>query len=657
VISRGQKQGEKVKEYEIKDYAIIGNCETAALINTDGGIDWLCLPAFDGPSFFGAILDREKGGEFYIRPAISYRTERHYVDDSAILVTRFITDRGIVELRDFFVIARKKNSRFYDFTLLQPARKLIRTVRLVEGNELPMEIAVRARPDYGRKTIHWQKKSGASISDEAVFYSDLDLKLDGGDLTVRFSITQGKGHYVICDYGKEHSEPDPEQIERWYRLTESFWREWNLFNYYRGPYQTIIRRSAVTLKLLTYASTGAFVAAPTTSLPESFGGEQNWDYRYVWVRDTSLFIDAFFRLGYSGEAKAFFQFITRQCMTEHEQCMGQGKRPEAMIKVLYGIRPESLTEEQYLDHLSGYRSSKPVRIGNRAANQFQIDNYGHLLQTLYYFKQTGGEINAKMKGLAEEMVKDVLEHWQKPDNGIWEMPEKKNYTYGKMMAWVALQRASALGLGRGKDLEAVSDEIQKQVIEKGIKEENGREYLLESYESNDVDAGGLLGFTSGFLQERYASGTREQIEKHLAAGPFVYRNQEQRYQWKEGAFLLCSFWRINHLIREGEMSAAEDLLKEILKHASPLGLYAEEMDPATGEFMGNFPQGFSHLGLIMTILNLEAAKKDSRYSAMPDEKKFSRLGATVGWKGVVSGFLRVPGTIPLLWSGQSKWPG
>lgn len=531
-----------IKEYAIKDYALIGNCETAALINPDGGIDWLCLPAFDGPSIFGALLDREKAGEFYISSSIPYRVERRYIDNTAILSTRFVTDRGIVDLLDYFVIARKRSARFYDLTSLEPTQKLVRNIRFVAGSEVPMEIVVRSRPDYGRRKSQWEKKNGAFITEGAAFYSDLNLKLENGDLAGRFSLAGTQEHYVICDYGTNASRPDREQIKRWYHVTESFWREWNLFNYYRGPYQNQVRRSAVTLKLLTYAPTGAVVAAPTTSLPETFGGEQNWDYRYVWVRDTALIMDAFFRLGYSGEAQAFFRFIANKCMDDHQACMQKQQRPEAMIKVLYGIRPGSATEEKFLDHLSGYRDSRPVRIGNRAADQFQIDNYGHLLQAFYYFKKTGGSMTSRMRYLAGEMINDVLQRWPEADNGIWEMPEKRNYTYGKMMAWAALQRSRALGLGNKEDLESTARKIRDQVLEKGIKNENGREYLAESYEMDDVDAGGLLGFTSGFLPERYAAGTREQIEQMLADGPFLYRNQEQRYQWKEGAFLLCSFW-------------------------------------------------------------------------------------------------------------------
>jgi len=597
------------KEYAIKDYSLIGNCETAALINPDGGIDWMCLPAFDGPSIFGALLDRGKGGEFYIRPAIPFRSERSYLADTAIFVTRFITDRGTLELKDFFVIAREKGARFYDFTALYPTRKLVRTFTLIAGDEIPIEIAIKARPDYGRKKMNWQQTRHGYILDEAAFYSDLPLEQKGDDVFVSLSLKRGSRHHVVCDYGEENSAPKPAQVESWYQVTESFWKEWNLFNYYRGPYQAMVRRSAVTLKLLTYAPTGAFVAAPTTSLPETFGSEQNWDYRYVWVRDTSLFIDAFFRLGYSGEAQAFFKFMARRCTLEREQFIDKEKRNETSIKVLYGIRPESVTEEKYLDHFTGYRNSKPVRIGNRAADQFQIDNYGHLLQAMYYFKCTGGKFTPHMQELAEDMVRDVLNHWQEKDNGIWEMPAKRNYTYGKQMAWMALRRAVDMELLPNAELDKVSRKIKDQIMQKGIKTADGGPYLSESYESPDVDAAGLLAFTSGLISEDLARTTREQIERHLAVGPFLYRNQEQRHHWKEGAFLLCSFWYVNHLIKEDRLEQAEEALKKIMDRASPFGLFAEEIDPETGEFIGNFPQGFSHLGLIKTILNLEDAKK------------------------------------------------
>jgi GH15 family glucan-1,4-alpha-glucosidase len=646
-------------DYPIKDYAIIGNCETAALINPDGGIDWLCLPAFDSPSFFGALLDRERGGDFFIRPAGKYRVEREYIEDSAIFRTRFLTDSSIIELIDFFVIARDWKARFYDFTSLHPTRKLVRLLKLVSGEPVPIEFALRASPDYGRESPLWKRSSTDQFAYScriAKLYSNFPIKEQGSNLVGDFLAAGNTSYFTVLDYGEDHDRPDLEKISRWISITNSYWREWNLFNYYRGSYDTIIRRSAVTLKLLTYAATGAFVAAATTSLPERIGGEQNWDYRYTWVRDTSLFINTLFRLGYSGEAKAFIKFIEGQCHEEYGSPVPASPIEENALKVLYPIRPGSSTDERFLHHLRGYRQSTPVRIGNRAARQFQLDNYGHLLQAFYYFRHTGGKIDSKTRKLLDCLTKDVVRYWQNPDNGIWETPEKKHYTYGKIMAWIALERARTLDCGEGETSKSVSGRIREDVLSRGLAKTNGREFLADTYDGTAVDASCLLAFTNGFLPKTIAVSTREEIERNLIAGPFVYRNLEQRQKHKEGAFLLCTFWWISHLIQEGEVGRAEEILSQILDQVSPLGLLAEEIDPESGEFLGNFPQAFSHLGLIGTILNLEQCKKDPHYHLLADAQKFEKsIGATVGVKGVLSGFVRVPETFQLLFSKRSKW--
>jgi alpha,alpha-trehalase len=645
-------------EYPIKDYALIGNCETAALINPDGGIDWLCLPAFDSPSFFGALLDRQKGGEFFIRPGCTYRVEREYVDDSAILKTRFLTEKGAVQLTDFFVIARQRNSTFYDFTSLHPTQKLVRILKLESGNYVPIEVTVDARPEYGRDRISWTRLSDNSLqysSPMATFYSNIPMEDEGDQLIGHFLAESEQTYFTVLDYGTEPQPPALEDINRWLLITKSYWREWNLFNYYRGAYEKIIRRSAVTLKLLTNAASGAFVAAPTTSLPERIGGEQNWDYRYLWVRDTSLFINTMFRLGYSGEAKDFINFMTSRCQEEYELKIGSSEEAKA-IKILYPIKPGSSTDEHFLDHLGGYRGSTPVRVGNRAARQFQLDNYGHLLEAFYYFRQTGGKLSSKMMQLISRLTQDVLAYWQQPDNGIWEDPARRNYTYGKVMAWLALERAARLDPAQEIRLKETADRIKDDILTRGLAESGSSKFLADVYGGNSVDASCLLAFTNGFLRRDLAAKTRQEIEKILVSGPLVYRNLEQREKKKEGAFLLCSFWLINHLIREGELYRAEKVLTEIVGHVSLLGLFAEEIDPESGEFLGNFPQAFSHLGLIGTILNLEQAKRDPVFHSLADTDKFEHsVGATIGVKGVLAGFMRVPATFQLLFSRRSKW--
>ena len=646
-------------EYPIRDYGVIGNCETAALINSDGGIDWLCLPAFDSPSFLGALLDREKGGDFSIRPACNYRVEREYLDDSAILRTRFITDKGTIELTDFFVIARERASRFYDFTSLHPTRKLIRIVKSTGGDPVPIELALRASPDYGREKMVWRRSSADPVEYSCRttrFYSNFSVEEGDGKLRGGFLAERNRSYFAVVDYSDDPIRPDLEMIDRWLSITKSYWREWNLFNYYRGPHERIVRRSAVTLKLLTYAPTGAFVAAPTTSVPERVGGEQNWDYRYVWVRDTSLFINALFRLGYSGEAKAFLSFMEGQCQGKYRNEISSPSEETRSLKVLYPMKPDSSTDERFLYHLRGYRQSVPVRIGNRAARQFQLDNYGHLLEAFYYFRHTGGKIDAKTTKLLERLTREVVLYWQDPDNGIWETPAKKQYLYGKIMSWVALERAATLCPQQSTDLKNVCARIREDVFRRGLAKTDDQKFLADTYDGNGIDASCFLAFTAGFLPKNLAVSTRQEIEKQLVSGPFVYRNLEQREKHKEGAFLLCTFWWVSHLIQEGEVQRAEEILSQILAQASPLGLFAEEIDPETGEFLGNFPQAFSHLGLIGTILHLEQSKKDPHYHLLADTQKFEKsVGATIGVEGVLKGFMRVPATFQLLFSRRSKW--
>lgn len=637
-------------DYPIKDYALIGNCETAALINPDGGIDWLCLPAFDAPSFFGALLDRAKGGEFSIRPAGGYRVERRYVEDTAILETRFVTEQGTVRLTDFFVTARAPRARFYDFTSLHPTRKLVRLVELEKGAEAAVDLRVAARPDYGQRPPAWRRVDGGFECAEAALFSNLPLAEKDGDIALRFTLEAGRACFLVLDSGENRTPPDAETVRKWLGVTHAFWREWNLFNYYRGPHQSIIRRSAVTLKLLTYAPSGAIVAAPTTSLPERLGGDLNWDYRYTWVRDTALFINALFRLGYSGEARAYFEFITAARGRPTSDAAGA----DTDLGVLLPIRNHTSVDEEILDHLAGYRGSRPVRRGNGAEGQLQLDNYGHFLQSLFFWTHTGGKLDNEKRGMASEALAVLRRRWHEPDNGIWEPRDRRQRTYSKVSAWLALQRAGDLGLISAQETQKLCAEIHAQTMKCGVREREGRKYLAEHYGGDVIDATALLAFTTGFLSEPLARSTREEIEQRLGVGPWLYRSDTHR-ESGEGAFVLCSFWRIGQLIREGELARAEGLLEQIIAAASPLGLYSEEIDPVSGDFLGNFPQAFSHLGLIAAVLDLQQAKAKPRSAGRPDHEKFQRgVGRTIGVRGVLAGFWRAPKTFRLLFSNRSK---
>lgn len=633
-------------DYPIQDYGLTGNCETAALINPDGGIDWLCLPAFDRGSFFGALLDRENGGSLAMQPAESFTSRRRYLDDTAILKTHFTTANGSVALTDFFVVARDPKARFYDFTSLHPARKLVRIVRHESGSAMPMRLTIRARPDYARRQPAWRRIAGGHEMFETALFSSLSLGESGNDLIAEFSLEPGARHFLVLDFSDAREAPTFAAIDRWQQITEAFWREWNLFNYYRGPHRAIVRRSAVTLKLLTYAPTGAFVAAPTTSLPEVPGGAANWDYRYTWLRDTGLFIDTLFRLGYSGEAKAFLQFVVRQA---------QASEDGNSLGVLYAIDSGEVPAQAELPHLRGYLESRPVRTGNRARDQLQLDTSAHILEALFYFQHTGGKIDEPMQKLIDASIETLKKRWADPENGLWESIERRRYTYGKVMAWAGLTTAARLVPGRAEELRKICATIRAEVLAAGVHKRDDALVLAATFENDELDAASLLAFTSDFLPDDLARATREKIEEVLGPGELIFRNETLRAQG-EGAFVLCSFWLVNHLIKEGEISRAQQLLGALLRRASPLGLFAEEIDAASGNFLGNFPQAFSHLGLIGTILNLDLAQRRPKSARWSDHERFEKtVGPTVGWRGVLAGFWRVPQTLRLLFVSRSKW--
>ncbi len=451
----------------IRDYAIIGNCETAALIGPHGEIDWLCLPAFDSGSVFAALLDREHGGRFTFCPIEPFRVERRYQPDSAILETRFISDQGEVRLTDFFVIARSRQSRFYDFTSLHPTRKMVRLVEASPGASVAMRLKLASRPSYARQRALWQKRSdGGFDSEHTSVFANFPIELQGDDLLADIVVSHDTPLHVVLDYGDAPTPPDLSAIREWLRVTIAFWREWNLFNYYRGPHQAMVRRSAITLKLLTYAATGGFVAAPTTSLPEKEGGELNWDYRYTWLRDTAIFIQTLFGLGYSGEARAFLDFVVKKWMEQNEG--DKATSDLSSIDVLYPIDGQPVAEESTLPHLSGYAHSRPVRIGNAAQDQFQLDNYGHVLQSFFFFRHTGGKISATERKMLQQLTEEVVQFWSRADNGIWEVRQTSQFTYGKIMCWLALERARVLLGDQDGQFEKLAQTIRAYILDHGL---------------------------------------------------------------------------------------------------------------------------------------------------------------------------------------------
>lgn len=527
--------------------------------------------------------------------------------------------------------------------------KLVRLVELENGDPVPMRAHLVARPDYGRARPGWHPVKGGSECIETAVFSNLALAENDSDLACSFILEKGHPAFFVLDHAENRQAPDLPEVPRWLEITRAFWHEWNLFNYYRGPHQDGVRRSAITLKLLTYAPTGAIIAAPTTSLPEIIGGEYNWDYRFTWVRDTALLINTLFRLGYSGEAKAFYEFLAEE---HRKRCEEHG---DHQLPVLLPIREGTAIEEEKLDHLAGYRGSLPVRRGNRAANQLQFDNQGHFLQSLHFWKHVGGRIDQTKRDMAEHAIDFLRRHWGEPDNGIWEPLERSHHTYAKISACTAFERGRDLRLLSKAETDIICQKILRQVLDRGIREREGRKYLADHYETDATDATALLPFPLGFLPRELAHSTRQEVERQLGDGPWMYRTKGLR-EMGEGAFLLCGFWRIGHLIREGELDRAEALLEENIAAASPLGLYSEEIDPVSGNLLGNFPQGFSHLGLITTILDLQKAKEYPKFVRLPDHEKFKAdVGRSIGPRAVLAGFFRVPRTLRLLTCRRSKW--
>ena len=516
----------------IKDYALIGNCETAALVNARGGIDWLCMPVFDSPALFAALLDDQKGGSFVVRPTIPFQVEREYHEDSAILVTRFVTGQGTVALTDFFVTARSRDTGPLDFTRLHSTRKLVRLVEWEKGSAVPMEVLVEARPSFARGQPNWREAVGGGFeSEEATLFSNTPLEMRGSDLYAQFAPASAGPVFFVLDYTIVRRQPDVATVAGWLRVTQAFWHEWNLFNTYRGPHAGIVRRSAVTLKLLTYAPTGAFVAAPTSSLPEGVGGELNWDYRYTWLRDSMLFSQTLFGLGYSGEAQKFFEFLVRCWRKKVEQIGDDLSQPS--LDVFYPIDGNlPPPDEQTLGGLAGYGGSQPVRVGNRAIRQFQLDNYGYVMQSFYFFQQTGAKLDADTRKMLRRLTDEVLRFWEQPDNGVWEETEARQFTYGKVMCWLALQRARDLLGDPDGSLEKTCAAIHERIFQRGVRRNEHGEYLTVDFDRDVVDASEFLIIPSGILPPALARSTRLRDRTPAGGGsvalPFGRQQREGR---------------------------------------------------------------------------------------------------------------------------------
>ena len=593
----------------LEAYGIIGNLETCALVGVDGSIDWCCLPFVDSASVFADILDADDGGHFSIRPAGSYDSKQQYVDRTNVLQTTFETETGTATVTDFMPVLEVASEE-------QPEiRALYRKVTCSEGT-VEMEAEFAPRFDYARSETTVERVTGGLLAtgeNRQVYLSDsVDFETADGAARATFELDAGEDRWFVLQYSM-HTPLDPDECERMLDRTVEYWRDWThscneedcLFG---GPAHDLIERSELVLKLLNYRETGALLAAPTTSLPEEIGGVRNWDYRYSWIRDGGITVRAFTNLGHPEEAESY--------MRRFLELTKQGGSAE--VQPLYGVNRETDLEEEELDHLSGYEHSSPVRIGNEAADQQQLDVYGDLVLAFYQQYWTDGRsVSADEWNAIRDIAGYVCDHWDDEGAGIWELRgESRHLVYSKVMCWVALDRSIDLAERNGLDApldrwRECRSAIKEAVLERGFDEELNS--FTQSFESSELDASGLLIALSGILpfDDPRIVGTVEAVQNHLATDEgLVYRYEDDSLPGEEGAFVFCTFWLVNALTAIGRVDEAQSVFDNVLEYASPLGLFAEEIDPEASRQLGNFPQAFSHIGLINSALYLKEARND-----------------------------------------------
>ncbi|MGW0828868.1 glycoside hydrolase family 15 protein [Streptomyces prunicolor] len=591
----------------IAEHGLIGDLRSVALVGTNGTIDWYCCPSFDAPSVFAAILDAERGGSFELAASVPARTKQFYFPDTNVLITRFYTEEGVGEVQDFMPVTSESDA--------SARHRLIRRVLCVRGS-VPFRTKVAPRFDYGASP-----HTARMVGDVALFESaerslaltaTVPLECDEVDVWADFKLDEGESEVFALDQvdGEVTARPCARQeAEDEFATTVAYWRRWISQSRYRGRWREMVHRSALTLKLLTYAPTGAIVAAPTTSLPEQLGGERNWDYRYVWIRDAAFCVYALLRLGFTGEAKAFMQFVTRYISP------GDGN-PSGPLQIMYGIDGRTELTEHELPHLEGHQKSAPVRVGNAASDQLQLDIYGALIDSIYLYDKWAEPISSSQWDDVCALVDWVCENWDQPDEGVWETRGgRKNFLYSRLMCWVAIERGIRLANRRGLPADLphwlkCRDTIYRRIMDRGW---SVKRQAFVQYEGSDVlDAALLMMPLAKFIaptDPKWLS-TLDALTEELVSDSLVYRYNPQAspdgLRGDEGTFSICSFWYVEAMVRAGRVDEARLAFEKMLTYANHLGLYAEEIG-RTGEQQGNFPQAFTHLALISAAFNLDKA--------------------------------------------------
>jgi len=592
----------------IEDYALIGDGRTAALVARDGSIDWLCLPNFDSPSVFGAMLDAARGGSFELQPTLPFTAARRYLPGTNVLETTFTTSAGVVRVVDTMTLPDDR---------LPPMRELVRAVEAVAGC-VAMRWRCAPRFDYGRVPPHWAWRCGvpvASSDAEAIAVASWNAGAPSprdGAIEATFSLAEGERGLlaVTSAYAEPLILPARAAVEARLRTTIGFWEEWSASRQYDGPWADVVLRSALALKLMIFSPSGASVAAPTTSLPEEIGGQRNWDYRFCWIRDSNFMIDALLGLGCYEEARSlFWWFMQATALTE------------PIVDVLYRLDGGPGVAERELA-LDGYKGSRPVRIGNGAVAQHQHDIYGALFETAWLYSSGERQLDSDTGEVLGRIADHICTIWRRPDSGIWEVRNGPfHFTHSKVMCWVALDRAARLAdAGEMPRRHAARWRSQADAIRAYVDRECWS-HDLRSYTriagSADVDASLLMlplveyGDPRG---ERIA-GTIDAVNRLLRQGDVVYRYRAaDGVPGGEGCFLNCSFWLVSALARCGRVDEAGALMQRLVARANDVGLYAEEIDPRTGAFLGNFPQALVHLALIDAAVALSPARRERRAS-------------------------------------------
>ena len=588
----------------IRDYAAIGDGRTAALVARDGSIDWLCLPDVDSGSVFGRLLDAEGGGAFELQPDEPFDVERRYRERSNVLETTFRTNSGVVRVTDAMTVMGPE---------LSPMRELVRRVEGRTG-AVPMRWRVTPRFDFGRAETRISRRDGrpfASGGRDAFAVSAWgagEASCDADSIHGRFVAEQGTSS--LLDLAATHQEPCVlpcrADVERRLDGTDGFWRDWSQRTQYEGEWREHVLRSALVLKLCVFAASGAIVAAPTTSLPEAIGGHRNWDYRFTWLRDAAFALGALLRLGHRNEAESFFWWF-----------MHASRLTQPRLQILYRVDGSTESAERELDWFEGYARSRPVRVGNAAADQVQLDVYGDVLDSALLFVSQGGELDSAAGKDIARIADHVCEIWRERDAGIWEVRgEPAHFVHSKAMCWVALDRACRLAKrgvipDRTTRWRTEAETIRRYVKEQGFDHDRGT--YVRTTDGRDVDASLLTLALFGYhdRDDRRLRSTIEAVRRELGAGALVYRYRvDDGLGAPEGAFLACSFWLVDALARIGAVDDAKALMAELVALSNDVGLYSEEVRESDRAFLGNFPQALVHLALVNAAVSIADAEAE-----------------------------------------------